>query len=515
LKRFCQRRDFLMKIQVVAGSIVHYPADAIVVFAMRNGDNPNLEADPVNEALNDALINLINDGDFAGKAGEAAILYSHGAILAKRVLLVGLGESSDFTADALRRAMALALQKARALKLKHVAVSLLNVDLDKLDAHSAARALAEGGLLGLYQYHGQKTSEAPQDLPEVLDVVVSEADFNAVQAGVAAGEAFAAGASLARYLVALPPNICTPTYLGDQAVQLGQAHPLKVTVLEKHQIQTLKMGALLAVAQGSAEPPRFIVMEHKPELASANNTIVLIGKGVTFDTGGYSMKPADAMIGMKGDMGGAAAVIGAMKTIAMLDLPVHVVGLVPSADNLISGDAFLPQAVITASNGKTIEIISTDAEGRLLLADALVYAKRYNPAAVIDIATLTGAIMIALGSPASGVFTNDESLVKALHEAGTDLFERVWHMPLYPEYSKMIESDTADVKNSAGFGQRGGGAGVGAAFLTHFVDYPSWAHVDMAGKGFTDNNDTAYVPKGATGYGARLLAEFVLRRTQA
>jgi leucyl aminopeptidase len=501
-----------MKIQVVAGSIVHYPADAIVVFAARHGTNPDLEADPVNEALGDALTTLINDGDFSGKSGEVAVLYSHGAILAKRVLLVGLGEDSEFSADGLRRAMALALQKARSLNLKHVAVALLNINPEQLDAANAAHAIAEGGLLGLYQYHGQKTSDKPQDLPEVLDIVVSETEVKAVQAGVAMGEAFAAGANLARYLVALPPNICTPVFLAKQAVQLGQEHPLKVTVLEKHQIQALKMGALLAVAQGSAEPPRFIIMEHKPELASANNTLVLIGKGVTFDTGGYSMKPADAMIGMKGDMGGAAAVIGAMKTIAMLDLPLHVVGLVPSADNLISGDAFLPQAVITASNGKTIEIISTDAEGRLLLADALVYAKRYNPAAVVDIATLTGAIMIALGSPAAGVFTTDESLVKALQDVGSDVFERVWHMPMYPEYSKMIESDTADVRNSAGFAQRGGGAGVGAAFLKHFVDFPAWAHVDMAGKAFTDNNDTAYIPKGATGFGARLLAEFARRR---
>jgi leucyl aminopeptidase len=233
---------------------------------------------------------------------------------------------------------------------------------------------------------------------------------------------------------------------------------------------------------------------------------VLVGKGVTFDTGGYSIKTAEGMLGMKADMSGAAAVIGAMQTISMLNIPLHVVGLAPAAENMISSGAFRPQDVITASNGKTIEIISTDAEGRLLLADALVYAKRYNPKAVVDIATLTGACVVALGNAAAGFFCTDDTLRDVLISASDATREKLWQLPLFPEYKKAIESDTADMKNSGG---RTSGVGTSAVFLQQFIDYPAWAHIDMAGV-MLDTPDNPYVPsKGSSGYGARLLAEFV------
>jgi leucyl aminopeptidase len=267
------------------------------------------------------------------------------------------------------------------------------------------------------------------------------------------------------------------------------------------------MGALLGVAQGSENGPRFIILEHNADKAELA-TIVLVGKGVTFDTGGYSIKTADGMATMKDDMAGGAAVIGALGVIAGLNLPLHVVGLIPASDNMISGGSYRPQDVLTASNGTTIEIISTDAEGRLLLADALVYANRYKPAAVIDIATLTGACVIALGEGiAAGLFSTDDRLRDTLLAAAETTGERLWSLPLYPEYEKAIESQTADIKNTGG---RMGGVGTSAIFLKHFVDYPAWAHIDMAGMPLT-TGDNPYSPKGATGYGVRLLVELAQR----
>jgi leucyl aminopeptidase len=266
------------------------------------------------------------------------------------------------------------------------------------------------------------------------------------------------------------------------------------------------MGALLAVARGSDTPPRFIILQHNGERADELDSIVLIGKGITFDTGGYNLKSGEGMGSMKVDMAGAAAVIGAMQAIGALGVPLHVVGLAPAADNMISGHAYRPQEVITASNGVTIEIISTDAEGRMLLADALVYAARFKPAAVVDIATLTGACAVALGGVAAGLFSTDDGLRDALLAAADATAEKLWPLPLFPEYEKTLESQTADIKNS---GRRGSGVGSSATFLKHFVSYPAWAHIDMAGLA-VEAKDNPYVPgKGATGFGARLLTEFV------
>ena len=271
----------------------------------------------------------------------------------------------------------------------------------------------------------------------------------------------------------------------------------------------LKMGALLAVAQGSDTPPRFIILEHNGERADELDTIVLVGKGVTFDTGGYSLKSKEGMARMKTDMAGAAAVIGTMRAIGELGVELHVVGLAPAADNMIGSHAYRPQEVFTASNGVTIEIVSTDAEGRMLLADALVYASRYQPAAVVDIATLTGACAVALGKVAAGLFSTDDALRERLLAAAKASNEKLWPLPLFPEYEKSIESETADIKNSSS--DRAAGVGSSATFLKHFVDYPAWAHIDMAGLA-SDIKDIPYVPeRGASGFGVRLLTEFVRR----
>jgi leucyl aminopeptidase len=368
-------------------------------------------------------------------------------------------------------------------------------------------------LLALYDYQGQKTDEPDPLLPESLELMVfDEQDVPEAQQGLAVAQAIAAGVTLTRDLVNLPPNICTPTYMAEAATQVAEEVGLWVDVLGGKQMGALRMGALLGVAQGSDAPPKFIILEHNRERADELDSIVLAGKGITFDTGGYSLKAKEGMSTMKADMAGAAAVIGTMYAVGALDLPLHVVGLAPTADNMISGRAYRPQEVVTASNGVTIEINSTDAEGRMLLADALVYAKRFNPAAVVDIATLTGACVVALGrGVAAGLFSTDEGLRDALLGASKATAEKLWPLPLFSEYEKSLESQTADIRNS---GERGSGVGSSATFLKRFVDYPAWAHIDMAGMAF-DAKENPYVPaKSATGFGVRLLTEFVQRWAQ-
>jgi leucyl aminopeptidase len=505
-----------MQIKVVSEPIQKQAVDAVILYLFENislEDKPSTHAGrAINEALGGAVQELITNGDFTGKSGQVATLYPRGAIAAKRVILIGMGRSEQFNVDALRIAAAAGIKKARDFKAVSTASALPGTGTGGLNVESAARAITEGSLLGLYAYHGQKTADKPAHLPETLTLVTYESgDIAAAEQGVNTGIAIASGANLTRDLVNLPPNICTPIYLAQTAREIAETVNLHVDVLEEQQIRALRMGAFLAVAQGSDTPPRFIILEHNADKANELDTVVLVGKGVTFDTGGYDVKTADGMSTMKCDMAGAAAVLGAMRAIGELNLPLHVVGLVPTVDNMISGHAYRPQEVFTASNGKTIEVINTDAEGRMLLADALVYAGRYNPSAVVDIATLTGACVVALGSVAAGLFTTDATLRDILMSAGTVAEEKVWPMPLFPEYEKLIESQTADVKHTGG---RSGGASIAATFLRQFVSYPAWAHVDMAGMA-VDMPGKSYVPdKGASGYGVRLLTEFAVQWAQ-
>jgi leucyl aminopeptidase len=496
-----------MEIQAIAGDLAQIQADAVLIYLVE-GEQLSGTGKAVDDALKGAISEIITAGDFSGKTGETLVIYTRGAIPAQRVIVVGLGTNDKITLDTVRRVTAVGVQKARDLKLKHVAGSAIGVEDGRFELSASTQAMTEGALLGLYQYHGQKSSDAPADLPEKFDIVA--VDTTAANDGIAAGKAFAAGTNFTRTLVNLPPNIVTPTYLAEQAVAMAKEVGLTATILEKAQMQALKMGALLGVAQGSDAPPRFIILEHNGDKKGEYETLVLVGKGVTFDTGGYSIKTGEGMVGMKADMAGGAAVIGAMRTIAELKVPLHVVGIVPAVDNMISSKAYRPQEVLTASNGKTIEIISTDAEGRLILADALVYAQRYKPAAVVDIATLTGAMIVALGHATTGFYSNDDTLSQKLTKAGDATHERTWRLPLYEEYGEPLKSDTADTKNS---GARAGGAASAAHFLTHFVDF-NWAHIDMAGM-LDNDGKNPYLPKhSARGYGSRLLAEFVRQWAQ-
>jgi leucyl aminopeptidase len=507
-----------MDVQAIPGAIQESDADAIII-NLFEGVQPGGATGAVDDALGGALRELIEGGDFSGEAGQVAMLYPRGEIPARRVIVVGLGQRGDFDADpreVVRHAAARATQKARDLKAGRVASILHGAGAGGLSVEEAAQATTEGALLGLYDYRGQKTAASPEALPQSLDLMIfHKEDVPAAQSGIRTAQAICSGVTLTRDMVNLPPNICTPAYMAQVARQVAEEVGLRVEVLDREQMEELGMGALLGVAQGSDTPPKFIILEHNGERADELDSIVLVGKGVTFDTGGYSLKTGENMGAMKNDMAGAGAVIGAMNAIGRLGVPLHVVGLAPAADNMISGHAYRPSEVVTASNGVTIEIISTDAEGRMLLADALVYAERFRPAAVVDIATLTGACMVALGQGvAAGLFSTDEALRDALLDAASATAERLWPMPLYAEYEKAIESETADIKNSGG---RKSGVGSSATFLKHFVAHgleqsaPAWAHIDMAGMAI-EAKDNPYVPnKGATGFGVRLMTEFVRR----
>ena len=326
--------------------------------------------------------------------------------------------------------------------------------------------------------------------------------LDALRRGAAAAEAVARGVALARDLVNRPPNVAGPAHLADTARAVAERHGLRIEVGDRAWAQQRSMGAFLAVAQGSRNEPAFIVLEHNPE-ATDLPTVVLVGKGVTFDSGGLSLKTHEGMIPMKSDMGGAAAVLGAMQAAAALELPLHLVGICPCVENMPDGAAYRPSDVLVASNGVSIEVLSTDAEGRLALADALAHAQSFRPDAVIDLATLTGSCVVALGKGvAAGVFSNDEALGRRLERAGTATHERVWPLPLYDDYRESIDSKIADIQNA---GARDGGVGTSAAFLKEFVAYP-WAHLDIAGMVLRDRAD-GYRPAGATGFGVRLLVE--------
>lgn len=497
-----------MKINVVHGSIHEVDADAIIVNLFEGVTIPGGATGAVDQALNGAIREMIANGDLRGRQKEVGVFYPRGAIAARRVLIVGLGPAGSFDIEAARRAAAYGARKARELGAKSIATIAHGAGIGGMAVFESVQATVEGVMLGLHH-----TEKQDKDIPgeiEVLKIVEIDAErISEVEQAVAVAEAVADGVYLARDLVNLPPNAATPTYLAEQAQEIAREYDLQILVGDRAWAAEHRMGAYLAVAKGAGEEPKFIILEHNAGRDDLD-TIVLIGKGITFDTGGISLKPSEAMDEMKSDMAGAAAVLGAMKAVARLDLPLHVVGITPCTENMPDANGYRPADIITASNGVTIEVISTDAEGRMVLADALVYADRYKPKAVIDLATLTGACVVALGEHvAAGLFCTDDWLQAKLVESGQNTYERVWPLPLWDDYKKKIVSLVADMRNTGG---RGGGVGASAIFLKAFTSYP-WAHIDMAGMALKTKlaQETPTHRLGATGFGVRLLVDFLRR----
>ncbi|NOZ71144.1 MAG: leucyl aminopeptidase [Chloroflexi bacterium] len=497
-----------MKTDIRQANISEIAVDLIIVNLFAGVRTPGGATGAVDKALGGRISELIALGDCRGKLGDTTFLYTHGALPTPRVLVVGLGERDSFDIHAVRTASAKAIAQANKNGVKTVATVVHGAGLGGLEPALAAEAVIEASLLESYRMPRQSSDGGEQNRVEELILV----EYNAAQLpelarGLKNGRIIADSVILARDLEAQPANIATPTMIADTARQMAADVGLKCTVLGQSEMEALGMGILLAVAKGSDQPPQFVILEHNADRAEELPTVVLVGKGVTFDTGGYSLKPTTDMWYMKDDMTGAADVIATLRAAALLDVPLHVVGLAPLTENTINGGAQKPGDVYTGMTGKTMEVISTDAEGRMILADALAYAARYKADAVIDIATLTGAIGIALGPQAAGLFSEEETLRDRLLAASAASGERLWPMPMFAEYAEAIRSDFADVKNSTAPIKRAG-VSTSAKFLQHFTeDYP-WAHLDIASMAWTKKARPMY-PKGASAFGVRLLVQLL------
>ena len=467
-------------------------------------------ATALDQASGGVLSRLCASGDMQGKSGQTLMVHGVAGVAAERVLLVGCGKPGKLNGVAWLKAVAAATKALQASGAQQAVSCLAQLDVDGRDqAWRVAYGVVEVEY-GLYRFERMRSKVKPPKYPlQALNwLCVDSDDVEPLRLAAAEGTAIAHGVSLARDLGNLPGNVCTPGYLADQAHALGEAFPqLKAQVLEQGEIEELGMGAFLSVTRGSRQPPRFIIMEYRGGAAD-DRPLVLVGKGVTFDAGGISIKPAAAMDEMKYDMCGAASVFGSFRTALELNLPINLVGLVPSCENLPDGDANKPGDIVTSLSGQTIEVLNTDAEGRLLLCDALTYSERYDADAVIDIATLTGACVVALGRHASGLYSNQDRLAEEIDRAGKASGDRVWQMPLWDEYQEQIKSPFADMGNIGG---REAGSVTAACFLSRFTRKLNWAHLDIAGTAWISGGEK----KGSTGRPVLLLTRMLLDRSGA
>lgn len=474
--------------------------DLLVHFIHKDADRFRREMATARSLGRSPVAHLLSTGDFSGKEGETALIHT-GSPQAPRLLLVGLGVRRAVTLERYRRAAAAAAKEAHRRKAKDVAFIVPDL-LGR--AEDGLVALLEGALLGLYRFDKyKKPTEGGDHAVDHVRLIGPRSALRAAgQKAVERAEALVAGTVLARDLANGPGNEIYPETLAQAAVEVGNRLGFTVKVLDDVEIRELGMGGVLAVNRGSDREPRFIIMEYGP---ATKAPVVLVGKGVTFDTGGISIKPSAGMAEMKMDMSGAAAVIGTFEAVARLRLPVRLVGLIPAVENMSGGSAQRPGDIIRHLNGKTSEVDNTDAEGRLILADALAYAERFKPAAVIDLATLTGAVVAALGHVVTGMMGNDRELMHRLTQAGEATYERVWELPLFDEYERLIKSDVADVKNVGG---RWAGAITAGWFLKKHIGKYRWVHLDIAGTAIIEENGD-YTPRGGSGVGVRLLTEFL------
>lgn len=475
------------------------------VFESRKLTEPAKTLDDVSKGY---ISNILRQGDMEGKANTTLLLHNVADIPGKRVMLVGLGKEKEFNDKAYQQAVLTAFKALRQTAAADAAFFLTDIPLKQRDISWKITQTAILGTASAYRFDRHK-SKPEKEQPVLGKVTLCMSDQAALQAGEKAlrqGLAIAKGMNVAKDLGNLAPNVCTPTYLAEQASDMAKAYKLKVSVLGQKDMEKLGMGAFLAVARGSHQPAKLIVLEYRG-LAKMEKPIVLVGKGVTFDTGGISLKPAAEMDEMKFDMSGAGSVLGTLAAVAEMKLPLNVVGIIPATENMPGGSAAKPGDVVTTMSGQTIEILNTDAEGRLILCDALTYAERYKPEAVIDIATLTGACVIALGHLASGLMSNNEKLAKELLQASELSCDRVWQLPLWDDYQEWLKSNFADMANIGG---RSAGATLAACFLSRFTEKYPWAHLDIAGTANMNGKE-----KGSTGRPVPLLTQFLISRAKA
>ena len=461
-------------------------------------------AQNVDKAASGRLVEVLKHGDLSGRAGSTLLLHAVPGVAAERVLLVGLGEQKEFGETAFREAIRTCANALKNLGATDAVLALTDLKVARRDLAWNVRHAVAGIGDAFYRFDSLKTQKkAPPPVLRAVTLAVIGTSVTA-QAQRALTEAAATidGSELARTLGNLPPNICTPTYLADEAKKLAREFKLGLEVLEQRDMEKLGMGALLAVTRGSRQPPKLIVLKYRGG-SDKQKPIVFIGKGITFDTGGISLKPSPDMDEMKFDMSGAGSVFGTLRALAGMRAPLNVIGLIPTCENMPDGNATRPGDIVTTMSGQTVEILNTDAEGRLILCDALTYAERFQPEAVIDIATLTGACVIALGHVASGLFSNDEKLAAEISAAGDDAWDRVWRMPIWEDYQEQLRSNFADMANIGG---RPAGSITAACYLARFAKNLRWAHLDIAGTAWKSGRE-----KGSTGRPVPLLTRFALR----
>ncbi len=497
-----------MNITVQQGEI-QKRTDAAVVINLFEGAKLSGATAAMDRALSGLVRTVLKGGDFSGKKNQIIVLYTQDRALPRRVVLVGLGKRKALSLEGIRQASGTAARKIQSLGIERASTILHGAGAGGIAVEDAAQALAEGSLLACYRFdeHSSPPDDGPRKRLKSLTVVEFDSTrLSAIRKGAKAGKSIAEATCLARDLANQPGNTATPTYLAGIARRLARQHGLRCRILDESAMKKLGMGALLGVSRGSQQPARFIILEHgggKRGKTAPAAPLVFVGKGVTFDSGGISLKPGSGMEDMKFDMCGAAAVFGAMQAVAALKVPRHIVGLIAATENLPSSTALKPGDVLKTMTGQTIEIVNTDAEGRLILADALGYAARYKPAAVIDLATLTGACIVALGHHASGLMTNDQKLADRVSKAGDEAGERTWQLPLWDDYRAGIRSSVADMKNAGG---RAAGAITGAMLLAEFTKSYPWVHLDIAGTAWSAKSKP-YIPKGGVGVGVRLLTQ--------
>lgn len=495
-----------MNIKLQSGAPLKQKTACLVIGACEKGF-----ADPLLKELDDQLGGLIRQalrsGEFTGKPGEHLLFHPAGQLPAERVLLVGLGPRDKVTLDRLRQAAGVAMQQTLAKKASTVTFALPLIPVKGSASTARLAAVAEGLLLADYRfdrYLGKAAKETVQRPKTATLLLAKASEKTAGELALAAAQKLVRAVHLARDLVNAPGNLKSPEYLADQARAVAAESGLACTVLGRDELVREGFGALLGVAQGSLRPPCMIILEHRGG-SKDEQPVVLVGKGVVFDAGGLSLKPAEKMDEMKMDMAGGAAVIGTLQAAALLQLPLNLIGIIPAVENLPSGSAYRPGDILTSLSGQTIEVLNTDAEGRLILADALTYAKRFKPKLVVDLATLTGACIIALGHQATAVLGNDQPLIEGLRAAGEACGERLWQLPLWDDYDQQIKSEVADMKNTGG---RPAGTITAAAFLKKFAGDFRWAHLDIAGTAWLDQGRPC-IPKGGSGVGVRLLITFL------
>ncbi len=493
-----------MEIKVIAGDITKTEAGAIILGIFEGTKRPDGDLAVADKALAGAVSQLISQGEIKGKVREVTIIHSLGRLPAAKVVVAGLGKKEELSLDKIRMA---AGEACRLLQQKGVGdAATVALGAGGIALEGVAQAVTEGALLGTYSFRRHMTKEAEHgELKRLTIVIADKTKLPLLKKGSDRGRILAEATRLARDMVNEPANYMTPSSMAKVAADLAKTYGLELEVMEREQMRKLGMGALLGVTQGSRQPPKFIALRYRGG-GSAKVDLALVGKGITFDAGGISIKPSEGMGEMKGDMAGGAAVMAALSAIAQLKLRLNVVAVIPCTENLPSGEALKPGDVLTAMNGKTIEIISTDAEGRLVLADALSYAGKLGAKRIVDVATLTGSCHVALGDDCSGVLGNNQELVDKLIAASATAGELMWQLPMYEQAKEQLKSEVADIKNLGG---KWGGAITAAHFLAEFAGNTPWVHLDIAGTSLSEK-ERGYIAKGATGVAVRTLVNLAL-----